>query len=213
MTAALERGEWSAARPGRTLPPGKSWHQFYRRLGGTQGRSGGAENLVPTGIRSRTAQPVVSRYTDWATRSTTEMSTRIISWGVKAAGVYGWEPCHLHVPIVSLSDSLNLLEPSGPLLACTGTVVHFTNQTQENLPGYRVPGTILEAETSRLENKQERLISSCFDLSRKVFFNYKIYVAYNDSCISSVEDITERQQDLFKKNYPTRVKNKWKRSS
>jgi len=23
MTAALERGEWSAARPGRTLPPGK----------------------------------------------------------------------------------------------------------------------------------------------------------------------------------------------
>ena len=27
----------------------------------------GAENLVPTGIRSRTVQPVVSRYTDWAT--------------------------------------------------------------------------------------------------------------------------------------------------
>ena len=26
-----------------------------------------AENLVPTGIRSRTVQPVVSRYTDWAT--------------------------------------------------------------------------------------------------------------------------------------------------
>jgi len=23
MTAALERGEWSAARPGRTFPPGK----------------------------------------------------------------------------------------------------------------------------------------------------------------------------------------------
>jgi len=23
MIAALERGEWSAARPGRTLPPGK----------------------------------------------------------------------------------------------------------------------------------------------------------------------------------------------
>jgi len=30
----------------------------------------GAENLVPTGIRSRTVQPVVSRYTDWATRPT-----------------------------------------------------------------------------------------------------------------------------------------------
>ena len=31
---------------------------------GPQGRSGGAENLIPTGIRSQTVQPVVSRYTD-----------------------------------------------------------------------------------------------------------------------------------------------------
>jgi len=64
MTAALEGGEWSAARPGRTLPPGKTRYPFYRRLGGPQVRSGGAENLVPTVIRSRTVQPVVSRYTD-----------------------------------------------------------------------------------------------------------------------------------------------------
>jgi len=34
------RGEWSAARPGRTLPPGKTQHTFYRRLDGPQGRSG-----------------------------------------------------------------------------------------------------------------------------------------------------------------------------
>ena len=40
MTVALEGGEWSAARPGRTLPPGKTWYPFYRRLGGPQGRSG-----------------------------------------------------------------------------------------------------------------------------------------------------------------------------
>jgi len=58
------RGKWSAARPGRTLPPGKTRHPFYRRLSGPQGRSGRAESLVPTGIRSRTVQPVVSRYTD-----------------------------------------------------------------------------------------------------------------------------------------------------
>jgi len=31
---------------------------------------GRAENLVPTGIRCRTVQPVVSHYTDWATRPT-----------------------------------------------------------------------------------------------------------------------------------------------
>ena len=70
MTAALEEGEWSAARPGRTIPPGKTRYPFYRRLGGPQGRSGRAENLVPTGIRPRTVQPVVSRYNDWATRPT-----------------------------------------------------------------------------------------------------------------------------------------------
>jgi len=70
MKAALEGGEWSTARPGRTLLPGKTQYPFYRRLGGPQGRSGRAENLVPNGIRSRIVQPVVSRYTDWATRST-----------------------------------------------------------------------------------------------------------------------------------------------
>ena len=66
------RGEWSAASPGRTLPPVKTRYPFYRRLGGPQGRSGRAENLVSTGIRSRTLQPVVSRYTDWATRPNLE---------------------------------------------------------------------------------------------------------------------------------------------
>jgi len=62
MTAALEGCEWSAARPGRTLPPGKSWYPFYRTLGGPQGRSRRVENLVQTRIRSRTVQPVAQSY-------------------------------------------------------------------------------------------------------------------------------------------------------
>ena len=40
MTAAIEGGEGSAARPGRTLPPGKIRYPFYRRLVGPQGCSG-----------------------------------------------------------------------------------------------------------------------------------------------------------------------------
>jgi len=51
-------GEWSAARPGRTLPLGKTRYPLYRRLGGPQGRSGRRENLIPTGNRSRTVQLV-----------------------------------------------------------------------------------------------------------------------------------------------------------
>ena len=54
----------SAPRPGRLYPRGKTRYPFYRRLGEPQGRFGRAENLVPTGIRSRTVQPIVSRYTD-----------------------------------------------------------------------------------------------------------------------------------------------------
>jgi len=50
--------------PRPPLPPGKTRYPFYRRLGGPQGRFGRAENLVPIGIRSRTVQPVVCRYTD-----------------------------------------------------------------------------------------------------------------------------------------------------
>jgi hypothetical protein len=60
MTAALEGGEWSAARPGSILPPGKTRYPFYRRLGGLQGRSGRGKNFVPIGIWSRTVQPVIT---------------------------------------------------------------------------------------------------------------------------------------------------------
>jgi len=63
MTAALERGVVSStSRPHFT--PRKDPVPILQKVGGPQGRSGQAENLVPTGIRSRTVQPLVSRYTD-----------------------------------------------------------------------------------------------------------------------------------------------------
>jgi hypothetical protein len=36
----------------------------------------------------------------WSTHPLTEMSTKNISLGVKAAGAYSWQPWHFHVPIV-----------------------------------------------------------------------------------------------------------------
>ena len=54
------------------------------------------------------------------TQPLTEMSTSYISWGVKAAGAWGWQPYHLHVLTVLISGSLNLREPSGPFQACKG---------------------------------------------------------------------------------------------
>ena len=53
-----------------------------------------------------------------STQPLTEVSTRIILWWLKAAGVQSWQPSHLHVLIVWKSGSLNLLEPSGPIYNC-----------------------------------------------------------------------------------------------
>jgi hypothetical protein len=47
------RGEGSASRLGRYLPPGKTRYPLYRRLGGPQGRSVQVRKISPpTGIRS-----------------------------------------------------------------------------------------------------------------------------------------------------------------
>jgi hypothetical protein len=53
----------------QTLSPGKTRYPLYRRLGGAQGRSGRVRKISPPqGFDPRTVQPVVSHYTDWATR-------------------------------------------------------------------------------------------------------------------------------------------------
>jgi len=68
MTTALERSEWSASRPGRSLPPGKTRYSLYRRLDGPQGRYGQVRKIFfPPGFDPRTVQPVANRYTNYAT--------------------------------------------------------------------------------------------------------------------------------------------------
>jgi len=68
---ALEGGEGSAARPDRTLPPGKTRYPLYRRLGGPQGWSEQVRKISPPPeFDPRTVQPVASRYTDYAIRPT-----------------------------------------------------------------------------------------------------------------------------------------------
>jgi len=63
---STRRGWVVSCTPEAHFTPAKTRYPFYRRLGGPQDRSGWVENLVPTGIRSRTIQPIVSHYTDWA---------------------------------------------------------------------------------------------------------------------------------------------------
>jgi len=65
MTTALEKGEGSASRPGRSLPLWKTRYPLYRRLGRPQGRSGQVRKIWPS-TGPRTVQSVASRNTDWA---------------------------------------------------------------------------------------------------------------------------------------------------
>ena len=108
--SGTRRGWVVSSSPGRTLPPGKTRYPFYRRLGGPQGRSGWMENLVPTRIRSRTVQPVVSRYTDWATRPTLWHIRTINSiWWLDAFCLMAWEHqcCVIHLWISPLRYAVN----------------------------------------------------------------------------------------------------------
>jgi len=57
------RGWVVSSTPRPRLTPGKDPVPILQE-------AGWAENLVPTGIRSWTVQPVISRYTDWATGPT-----------------------------------------------------------------------------------------------------------------------------------------------
>ena len=60
---STRRGEGTASRPGRSLPPGKTRYPLYRRLGGPQGRSGQVRKISPLpGFDPQTVQPVASHY-------------------------------------------------------------------------------------------------------------------------------------------------------
>jgi hypothetical protein len=62
--------------------------------------------------------------------------------GIKATGALGSQPYHLHVPIVLNSGRLNLLEPSGPVQACNGTVLSITSlESQQCLQNVNVKGS------------------------------------------------------------------------
>jgi len=63
MTTALEGGEGSASRPGRSLPPGKTRYSLYRRLVEPQGRSGQVRKISsPPRFDPQTVQVLASRW-------------------------------------------------------------------------------------------------------------------------------------------------------
>ena len=60
------------------------------------------------------------------TQPLTEMSTRNISWGVKAAGAYGWQPYYLHV--LTVLTFARLKPQPGAVQACNGIALPFVQK-------------------------------------------------------------------------------------
>jgi len=103
---------------------GSRWRSWLRYCA----KSRKVEGSIPDGVTgiSQRHTPSGSTLTLGLTQPLTEMSTRNISWGVKAAGAYGWQPYHLHVPIVLKCGILILLEPQGLSRPVMGLLYPFT---------------------------------------------------------------------------------------
>ena len=122
-------GIWRRSCPTPTLVCGML-HTHTHTHGGTQWRSWlrhcttcwKVAGSIPVGVTGIFHRHNPSGHTTalGSTQPLKEMSTRNISWGVKAAGAYGWQPYHLHVPTVLKSRSLILLETSRPVQICNG---------------------------------------------------------------------------------------------
>ena len=95
-TSELDGGGWPTLRP-VALPQRMTRCPLYRRLGWPQGRSGRErKNSPPPGFDPRTAQPVASRYTDWAIyKFLVRKDIYIVSEGYVTFGAYwntgGWK--------------------------------------------------------------------------------------------------------------------------
>ena len=76
------RGWGVSLTPRPLFTPGKTRYPLYRRLGGPQGRSGQVRKISPKPeIDPRTFQPVVSHYTDYATRPMkSSVKVRNLAW-------------------------------------------------------------------------------------------------------------------------------------
>jgi hypothetical protein len=122
MTNGIRRGEGSASRPGRSLPLGKTRYPLYRRLGGPQDRSGQLRKISPPpGFELRTVQPVANRYTDWATRPTTQyaccLTLILLMWRIE------WAPSSILI-YIQQDATLHSLFISGNCSTCFGCYFH-----------------------------------------------------------------------------------------
>jgi hypothetical protein len=99
LSVALVKNKWSYTSTSESpLTLGPRWSSWLRHC--TTNRK--VAGSIPDGVSGlfHWRNPVGRTMALGSTQSLTEMSTRDISWGVKAAGAYGWQPYNHQVPTV-----------------------------------------------------------------------------------------------------------------
>ena len=169
MTTALERGEGSASRPGRSLPPGKTRYPLYRRLGGPQGPSGQVRKISPpTGIQPpdrparsqslyRLSYPAHAGTSDIRLNSRREFEgySKKEFWTLPFISVWGeggqkekklWQA---RVSSVCCWEELLLMRPPGKRFYFPTFPSHLKNETN---PAFRICIFILDEVTDNAQN-------------------------------------------------------------
>jgi hypothetical protein len=92
LTSALDGAGWSTPRSGRFNPRKEIRYWLHRGLIGTRGRFGRVRIIsTPRGLEPRTAQPVASSHTDWATPAhVTPSVATVMTWLVLAVHFSAW---------------------------------------------------------------------------------------------------------------------------
>jgi hypothetical protein len=123
------------------------------------------------------------------TQPLTEMSTRNTSWGIKAAGASGWQPGHLHVPIVLKSWSLHLLETSEPLQACNGIALplpHIGHHPGTWLQGVRKTAVKYQITKARFKARNYRINIRVGHMRPRPTASYTAIFPLSLSCMASL---------------------------
>jgi hypothetical protein len=92
----------------------------------------------------------------------------------EAGGAWGWQPCHLHMPIVLKSGSLNCWNPSGPVKACNGIALP--------LPLIYLSSSVLIS--SNLSVLSSKTVTSYIIVNHKTFFVLYLHILmFTDVCV------------------------------
>ena len=142
-----------------------------------------------------------------STQPLTEMSTRNTSLGLKAAGAWGWQPCHLHVLSWNQGASTSwnpqgLSRPvMGLFLLLLGNGIRNCCLFQHFIRSHQMSASYLVATGFKLQTK-DGLFRGCSSFPSVLAGKYRV-TAFNYVAIISFHACSHSRTGFFYRRYPT----------